>query len=549
MISKALRGRDLPGLLRYLFGPGRAEEHTNQRVVACSDPTWAGAGDLDPAGLAQLIAEMDDPKVRHGDHLSAGYVFHVPISLPAADGKLSDGQWQQVAATFAGRLGLDGRVRWVAVGHGANINGNDHLHLVVNLIRDDGTTVGLSWERLRRREACRAAEDRFGLTGTAPAGRGEGALSRREVEAVRSGRVGDVHDLTRHRVATVVRAVAAGARSEPEFVERLRGEGLIVRPRAAKDGPGRVVGYSVAARGGDVDGKLVWYGGGTLSKELRLPALRARWGQTDGQRGAAAGAWTSAARRTPKAEAVNLAGAADALRAAADVLERVPVGDRAGWQRAAGDSAGVLAAAAAAVPDDRLRRELIGAWTAVRRATPPSLSAPVAESAGAPSPVAGDVRSGPAGVAAAAGRDPSDEPAVAVAWTAPELGVPSAPSAELSGWLAGSRVLMASRLADAPAHTQVRALVVQAAALAAQISRTIAAGRDATSAQHRAAAATARAAELAAARARPAGWQFTKSGEEVLTAARATRATVEAAGTDTAVSRVSERDRGPEQGR
>ncbi|MCU1654613.1 MAG: hypothetical protein JWQ60_5762, partial [Pseudonocardia sp.] len=39
MIAKVSRGWRVGGLLRYLMGPGRANEHTEQRVVA----SWDGA--------------------------------------------------------------------------------------------------------------------------------------------------------------------------------------------------------------------------------------------------------------------------------------------------------------------------------------------------------------------------------------------------------------------------------------------------------------------------------------------------------------------------
>ncbi len=37
MITKMQRGTRTRGLVEYLFGPGRAEEHTNQRIVAAWD--------------------------------------------------------------------------------------------------------------------------------------------------------------------------------------------------------------------------------------------------------------------------------------------------------------------------------------------------------------------------------------------------------------------------------------------------------------------------------------------------------------------------------
>lgn len=540
MIGKAQRGRRMGGLLRYVFGPGRHEEHANQRVVGCSDPTWVGTTMPSAEQLYQLIAEMDDPAVRHGDRTKEGYVYHVMVSIPEADGQLTDEQWQDCAMTFAERLGFDERVQWVAVHHGQSANGNDHIHLVANLVCDDGTLVNLWQDGIKRRGACMELEERYGLTGTAPAGLGEGrkGLSRREVEQVRTGQVADVTDLTRHRVATLVRAVATGARSEPEFVERLRGEGLIVRARLDKSNPGKVVGYSIAARGGDADGKLVWYGGGTLGKDLRLPALRLKWQQSSDQQSAAANAWTTLNNRAPKAEAQNLAGAATALRTASSLLEQVPAGDQFAWYQAATDSAGVLAAAAAAAPDERLRRELITAWKAIHRAVP--MTAPPV----APADQATPVSEPPIDVGERVGR--LDRTQV-VAWQQVRTATASGAGNEVSTMLAGaSRVLMAARLADAPHHAQVQALLVQAVQLAAQIARTIAAQQEATAAQQRAAAATARAAELATGRNRTAGWQFTKTGAEVIDAARTAAAAGAAPATEAGPT--AGRDQDPGQG-
>ena len=37
MIPKISRGSDPAGLVKYLFGKGRHNEHANQHLVACSD--------------------------------------------------------------------------------------------------------------------------------------------------------------------------------------------------------------------------------------------------------------------------------------------------------------------------------------------------------------------------------------------------------------------------------------------------------------------------------------------------------------------------------
>ncbi len=56
------------------------------------------------------------------------------------------------------------------LGHGAR-HGDDHVHLVAMLARQDGGRPTLSWERYKVRAACIAAEQRFGLRCTAPADR------------------------------------------------------------------------------------------------------------------------------------------------------------------------------------------------------------------------------------------------------------------------------------------------------------------------------------------------------------------------------------------
>ena len=513
MISKSLRGDRMGGLVRYLFGPGRAEEHTNQRIVAASDPTWLGTAQPDGATLAQLISELDEPVIVHGDKTRAGYVYHLVVSVPTGDGQLSDDRWQQTAQRFADKLGFDEQVQWIAINHGTSTNGNDHIHFVANLIRaDDGRVHKLAFDRMRQREACVELEEEFGLTATSPAGMGEGRnLSRREVEQLRSGEVGNVSDLGQHRVATIVRAVAAGARSEGEFVERLRGEGLVLRPRQEKDRPGVITGYSVAERA--AGGRLVWYGGGRLGKDLRLPALRTKWGQTDEQRKSAATAWFSDAERRRRAAPENLAGAADAMRQAASRLQKVPPEDRFSWYVAASESAGVVAAAASATTDDRTRRELIKAWQAINRATPAATNLGV------------EVAPGDAAQLRVVDVDEAVSHRPSAAWTAPQPARLSGGPGELSVLLGGaSRVLMAAQLTDAPQHAVVQALLVQAVELAAQIARTIAAQQEATAAQRRAVEATERALSVLSSPPRPAGWQFTRTGAEVIEAARQARA-------------------------
>lgn len=476
MISTAERGTRLGGLLRYLFGPGRHEEHHNQRVVACSDPSWVATTTPDPAILTQLIAELDDTRIRFGDRTRNGYVWHLIVALPATDGRLTDAQWREAGELFAARLGLDEHVAWVAVNHGLSARGNDHIHLVANLIRDNGRTVNLWRDAYTRRDVCRELETRFGLTATKPARAGVGEnLSRAEIETLRAAEAaGEVTVLPRHRLATLVRAAASAARSETEFLEQLHAAGVIVRPRLDRADRSRVVGYSVALPSRQTGGgPLLWFGGGTLARDLRLPALRARWPLHPG--GAPVSTWRSSTRHPQPPRSAELAAAARALHQA---TAPEPPTDPQQWQQQAEHGAGLLAAAATASTHPRLQAHLIGAWQALHRAgLDASFAAARAAAQADPDPLAGP--------------PPGSDPVA----SGPDISV-------LMPQLC--RVLLAVAREDNPT-VRTELLIWQATQLAAQLADTLAATRDLATARQAAIAAH-DAARAAAAVARPRGW-------------------------------------------
>ena len=70
-----------------------------------------------------------------------------------------------------------------------------------------------------------------------------------------------------------VRTAAHAATGEAEFLEQLRAQGAVVRPRFAAGDSTTVVGMSLVLPTGNT---LDWHGAGTLGKDLSLPALRER---------------------------------------------------------------------------------------------------------------------------------------------------------------------------------------------------------------------------------------------------------------------------------
>ena len=118
--------------------------------------------------------------------------------------------------------------------------------------------------RYQVRDACQAAEERYGLRPTAP---GDRTAARRPTRAEneKAARHG-LDEAPRITLRRQVTTAAAGAASEQEFFARLDQAGVLVRNRFSTRNPGQVTGYAVALPGDTAkDGGPVWFGGGKLA--------------------------------------------------------------------------------------------------------------------------------------------------------------------------------------------------------------------------------------------------------------------------------------------
>ena len=165
----------------------------------------------------------------------------------------------------------DNAVRWIAVRHGP-----DHIHIVAMLARQDRARVSTWNDRYQVRDACLAAEKRYGLRSTAPADRTADRCPTRaeREESARRGQSEPPRITLRRQVAV---AAAASANAEG-FFGRLGQAYIGVRLRYSTKNPGQVSGYSVSLPGNITkDGNAVWYGGGKLAADLSWPRLCRRW--------------------------------------------------------------------------------------------------------------------------------------------------------------------------------------------------------------------------------------------------------------------------------
>jgi hypothetical protein len=379
VIPHITRGGDTRGVIRYLLGKGRREEHRDPHLVAGSpEATRQAAGrQLEMRDAGPLARFLDEPREAFGTRVTIAernqdgqvvgqrdaHVWHCSLSLHPDEPALSDERWGQLAGRFVAELGFAGedagsQCRWLAVRHGLSTGGSDHIHLVVGLVAEDGSKAGVHNDRPRAQAACRQLEREFGLRELEARSRGAGerCIEPGEMESDRRrGRpVGDRGDGggerpeagSRRTLERIVRACATAASDEADFVGRLRGEGVLWRARFGEGGRSEVVGYSVAlpARDGE---RPVWFGGGRLSRELTLPRLRGTWPALAVE--AQAAVW-AARTAGPSRGTDSLASAELQARCVAELaklrerLRLVPADDRGTWAHLARDAAGVLAA-------------------------------------------------------------------------------------------------------------------------------------------------------------------------------------------------------------
>jgi len=332
VITKVVHGWRVGGLIAYLMGPGRAEEHRNPHVIASWDgrdagwqPVRSGPAEWD-LELGPLIRAMRAPAVAAGltetpeSEGKRGYVWHCSARVAAADRTLTDAEWASVARELLHGAGVaerddPGGPRWVAVRHA-----DDHIHIAVVLVRQDtGRRFWPYRDYPKLRVAAQAVERRFGLTVTAGAdGTAERAPSRGEREkAARQGRVPS-------RVALVraVRRAAVAATDVASFESGLRDAGVLVEVRRAP--PGDPLGYKVAMVG-DVTaaGFPIFFSGSKLAADLSLPRLLRRWESAAGDRPERGEALTDARLAVGRARRALAAGGGDVaevVHAAADVV-------------------------------------------------------------------------------------------------------------------------------------------------------------------------------------------------------------------------------------
>lgn len=372
MIPNIVTGGDTGGLMRYLVGPGRANEHENPHVIAGSRDIVRKWGDWETISVSQaseiatrLDAYMHETgtfptgkarrfnpatgAVEWNGEIEANHVWHCSLSLSPEEAALGDEVWGRIASDFMSEMGFSGTdgkapCRWVAIHHGSAKNGGDHIHIAATIVREDGTKWSPWYDQRRAQKACNVLEHRYGLLVVESREHARGSRCDSAAAQNAAKRAGTSRT-DRAVLEERLRAAATAAASEADFVRRARRLGVRLHPRFASGRIDIVVGYSAALR--TENGQQTrWWGGGRIARDLTLTQLRTRWQDTPSSALEAVEAWKG---HYPKRAPYDGPLWQDRLRALEHFrthLDRLSPTDHVGLANAAADIAGLLHAQA-----------------------------------------------------------------------------------------------------------------------------------------------------------------------------------------------------------
>ena len=213
-------GTGFGGLAAYLE-KGSLDALNPDRVAWVSYRNLDGVDD--PAHAAQLMRAHASEFPR-----TTKPVYHLGLSLHPGE-HLSTERWDLVVDRVLHRLGLDGH-QAVVIAH--QDTDKEHVHIVVNRVRDDGRAWDRRDDTIKAREAIRSIEIDYGLTRTGPRDLPVPEITPGAYQhALRTGRQ-PLADRVREQAA----AAFTEATSWRELEERLAARGFRLEPASRGSG-------------------------------------------------------------------------------------------------------------------------------------------------------------------------------------------------------------------------------------------------------------------------------------------------------------------------
>ncbi|MEV7426856.1 mobilization protein [Streptomyces sp. NPDC091212] len=276
MIAKITSGKDTAKLIGYLYGPGRANEHTDPHLVASWDGFAPDPGRTnDFKATKQRLANALDLRVKQaGARAPKQHVWHCSVRAAPEDRILTDDEWAAIAQRVVAATGIapdddpDG-CRWIAVRHAP-----DHIHIAATKVRGDLRPARHWNDYLTADRELATIEKEYGLREVV---RGDRTAAPRptRAEKEKAQRAGQAAT-AREQLRTTVRTAVSIAADPEEFLTLLTStDSLLVEIQHFPSGDIR--GYKVALPGdNNAVGEPVWFSGSKLAPDLSYPKIRER---------------------------------------------------------------------------------------------------------------------------------------------------------------------------------------------------------------------------------------------------------------------------------
>ncbi|MCC9311941.1 relaxase/mobilization nuclease domain-containing protein [Kitasatospora sp. RB6PN24] len=268
-------GSNTRGLLAYLYGPGRNDEHIDPHIVASFSPRGLHDPGRDPhATLTQLARILDEPVNQRNSGFGkkvTDHVWHCPVRAAKTDRYLSDAEWGEIARRIVHAAGIapdrdPHGCRWIAVRHA-----DDHIHILATTVRQDGRRPKRHNSGKNAQAEARLIEKELGLY-QVPAGDRTGERRPTQAEMHKADRLG-WQQTSRAWLQDRIRDAIPHAATVEEFFAYLQADGVEVKIRRLPSGD--LQGYSVG-RPGDLNakGEQIYIPGGKIAPDLSLPRFQ-----------------------------------------------------------------------------------------------------------------------------------------------------------------------------------------------------------------------------------------------------------------------------------
>ena len=261
MIGKIITGSDPSGCARYCL------DHDEARIL------WFDGLDIDPEQMTRLNEAVKAERgalsltiagdIGRSFHMQASLntkvvkpVMHIALSFMKEDEPaLTDRRMSEIAEDYLRRMKLD-NTQYVVIRH-HKPGGNPHVHIILNLVGNDGNRLDTDFIRRRNINVCKDLNRAYGLHWS----RGK---DNTDVEKLRS------KEKTRYEIYHAVKSALNGSSGWRGFERKLLGRNVTCQLVRKNDGSVQGINFS---KWNSSDGRYYTFKGSVIDRSMSYSGL------------------------------------------------------------------------------------------------------------------------------------------------------------------------------------------------------------------------------------------------------------------------------------